>query len=320
VIELYRAVFRALEPYLFRGPGEFDPSTRGVYSSASSLPVPSPSTVAGALATTYEYVDTKSMDWDRAYSMILKAKVRGPYLRVGSVIYVEDRVDEVFIQLSDIKKYSHFKKRRLSGEEDSEKKVEEICSVFDPKKMMMTGIGLMTRTEMRKIADEEKGLIYTTTLIDYLFDPKFTDVTIELDIISKKIEVRRYLVRLGGEGKGSLLEISKADDYICKIPEIANLLYVLSPILYETGSDFVEQLKSEISDAGDMEICGKIGLLGAGYSNVRRRRKPIYQALLPGSVILLEKNIEGRKIYEEGVGIGKELGFGSVIPVEGDEG
>jgi CRISPR-associated protein Cmr3 len=178
----------------------------------------------------------------------------------------------------------------------------------------------MTRTEMRKIADEEKGLIYTTTLIDYLFDPKFTDVTIELDIISKKIEVGRYLVRLGGEGKGSLLEISKADDYICKIPEIANLLYVLSPILYETGSDFVEQLKSEISDAGDMEICGKIGLLGAGYSNVRRKRKPIYQALLPGSVILLEKNIEGRKIYEEGVGIGKELGFGSVIPVGGDEG
>ncbi|RSN77161.1 hypothetical protein [Candidatus Methanodesulfokora washburnensis] len=324
---MYRAVFRVLEPYLFRGPGEFDPSTRGVYSSASSFLVPSPSTVAGALATTFGYVETGFMEWDEAYSAVLGAKIRGPYLRRG-LLYVENRINEnrineKFIRLDDVQKYCYLVKEQVCGGGKDIKKMEEISrSGFSPRKLMITGIGLMTRADMRKIADEEKGLIYTASFIDYFSDTKISNITIEFDIISGKMRTGSYAVRLGGEGRASLLEISESEGYICRIPERADLLYVLSPVLYETGAEFIGQLKAELGkmgDVGSVEVFGKIDLLGAGYSEVKRRRKPIYQALLPGSVIILEKSVDGSRIYEEGIGVGKELGFGSVIPVGGDE-
>jgi CRISPR-associated protein Cmr3 len=319
---MYRAVFRVLEPYLFRGPGEFDPSTRGVYSSAFSFLVPSPSTVAGALATTFGYVETGSMEWDEAYSAVLGAKIRGPYLRRG-LLYVENRIIEKFISLDDVQEYCYLVKEQVYGRRKEMKKMEEILrSGFSPRKLMITGIGLMTRADMRKIADEERGLIYTASFIDYFSNTNISNITIEFDIISGKIRTGSYAVRLGGEGRASLLEISESEGYICRIPERADLLYVLSPVLYETGAEFIEQLKAELGkmgDVGSVKVFGKIDLLGAGYSEVKRRRKPIYQALLPGSVIILEKGVDGSRIYEEGIGVGKELGFGSVIPVGGGE-
>jgi CRISPR-associated protein Cmr3 len=252
------------------------------------------------------------MSWDEAYSRMLGVRMRGPYLRKGSVIYVEDRVDGKFIRLEDVEEYCSLKRDLSKG---SEEKLREILSRgFSPRVLTVTGIGLKTRREILKVADEDRGLIYTATFIDYLSDMEL-DTTIELDLVSGEIETGRYVVRLGGEGRVSLLEVSEADSYICDIPERAHLLYVLSPILYETGRYFVEILRKEI---GEAEVYGKIDLLGTGYSEIRKRRKPIYQALLPGSVIFLERGVGGREIYEKGIGVGRELGFGSVIPVGGE--
>jgi CRISPR-associated protein Cmr3 len=316
---MYRAAFKILEPYLFRGSGEFDPSTRGVYSSAYSLLVPSPSTAAGAIATVFEYIDTRSLGWDSAYSIVLRgARLRGPYLRRGSLYYVENRIDGVFLRLEDVPSYSNMKKKQLYGEIDERLEEEEKKLArrgFVPKKLTFVGIGLRTRIDMRKIADEEGGLIYTVNFIDYNRDSEI-DTAIEFDIISEKMEIGKHIVRLGGERRASLLEISKVDSCICRIPEDVNLLYVLSPVLYETGIEFTKRLREELREVGEVRVYGRIETLGAGYSEIRRKRKPIYQALLPGSVISLEKSIKGRKIYEEGIGVGKEIGFGSVIPVE----
>jgi CRISPR-associated protein Cmr3 len=318
---MHRALFRVLEPYLFRGPGEFDPSTRGVYSFAHSLLAPSPSTIAGAIATTFGYIDTSYMEWDSAYSTVLRgAKLRGPYLRRGFTYYVENRVDGVFLMLDDIPRYSDIKRKQLYGEmREKLKEGEFIKRGFIPRKLTFTGIGLKTRTEeMKKVADDVKGLIYTANFMDYISGRDANvETTIEFDIISEKMEIGKHVVRLGGEGRLSLLEILEVDRYICEIPEKANLLYVLSPILYETGIEFVGKLKEDLREAGDIKVYGKIEILGAGYSEVRKKRKPIYQALIPGSIIVLEKSVDGRRIYEEGIGIGRELGFGSVIPIMG---
>jgi CRISPR-associated protein Cmr3 len=317
---MYRALFRVLEPYLFRGPGEFDPSTRGVYSSAYSLLAPSPSTIAGAIATTFGYIDTSHMGWDSAYSMVLKGmKLRGPYLRRKSTYYVENRVNGVFLMLNDVPNYSDMRRKQLCEEMREELKEEEfIKRGFIPRTLTFTGIGLETRTEeMKKVADEVRGLIYTANFIDYLSGRDANiEITIEFDIVSEKMKTGKYVVRLGGEGRASLLEILKVDSYIYRVPEKANLLYVLSPILYETGIEFMKKLKEDLWEAGDIKVYGKIEILGVGYSEMKKKRKPIYQALIPGSVISLGKSVEGRKIYEEGIGVGKELGFGSVIPVE----
>jgi len=47
------ALFKLQEPMLFRGSMEFSPNVRGPKTIATSLILPTPSTIAGALATFY---------------------------------------------------------------------------------------------------------------------------------------------------------------------------------------------------------------------------------------------------------------------------
>jgi len=322
---IYRAKFRVLEQYLFRGPGEFDPSTRGVYSAASSTLLPSPATVAGSLATTRSYVDTEQLGWIDAYLHVLgrDIRIRGPYLRRESLL-VEDRVHKVFLKMEDVENYCLIIKDLLERDkrEGAEKKLKELAnSGFEPKRAQFVGVGLRTRKDLRKVADEEAGLIYLAEFIDYISDSNFA--TIELDLISSNVATGRYVVKFGGEGRISLLEVEKAESYAYQVPEKAKFLYTASPVLFKTGKGFVEQLKEEMSKIGvkKIKIYGRIGLLGAGYSEVKGKRKPIYQALLPGSVIILDEKVGNTgRIYEEGIGIGREIGFGTVLPVGGDGG
>ncbi|MGC9020969.1 MAG: hypothetical protein ACP5KE_07165 [Candidatus Methanodesulfokora sp.] len=321
---IYRAKFRVLEQYLFRGPGEFDPSTRGVYSAASSTLLPSPATVAGSLAVTHPYVDTESLNWVDAYLHVLgrDVRIRGPYLRRESLL-VENRVHKTFLRLEDIKNYCLIVRdlfEKGKGEE-AERKIKELVEKVKFKKVQFVGIGLRTRKDLGKVTDEEAGLIYLAEFIDYISD--FNFATIEFDLISSNVATGRYVVKFGGEGRISLLEVEKAEGYAYQVPEKAKFLYVASSVLFKTGKDFVEQLKEEMRKMGvkDIKVYGRIGLLGAGYSEVKRRRKPIYQALLPGSVIILGEEVgNAMKIYEEGIGVGREIGFGTVLPIGGGEG
>lgn len=317
---------------MFRGPGEFDPSTRGVYSAASSTLSPSPATTAGSIATTRPYLDTRQFSWIDSYLSVLgrETRIRGPYLRRES-LFVENRVHEVFLKVEDIRKYCLLVENLFEGDK-REKAREEIMNIvkdknrgFRPEKIQTVGIGLKTRKGLGKIADEEAGLIYLANFIDYivLWQDRLDFASIELDLISSDAVAGRYAVKLGGEGRISLLEIEKADSYAYHVPESSKFLYVASPLLLRTGKDVIGQIKEEMSKMGvkNVKIYGRVGLLGAGYSEIRRRRKPIYQALLPGSVIILDREIgDSRKIYEEGIGIGREIGFGTVLPVGGGEG
>ena len=63
-----------------------------------------------------------------------------------------------------------------------------------------------------------------------------------------------------------------------------------------------------------VEICGSIDIVGGGGL---ARGRLIYQALVPGSVIFIDEGrVNSREIYEKGSGIGKEIGYGTIIPVE----
>jgi len=46
-----------------------------------------------------------------------------------------------------------------------------------------------------------------------------------------------------------------------------------------------------------------------------KKRKPIYQALIPGSLIFLSNEKDGRELYRGGLGFAKEMGYGTVMPL-----
>jgi len=128
----------------------------------------------------------------------------------------------------------------------------------------------------------------------------------------------KYYIKLCGEGR--VVELIVDESRISMIEELkigdhANALYVASHLLYETGRNIKNAIENEIGRS--VEIYGSVDIVGVGYSLARKRRKPIYQALTPGSVIFInEGSINSKEIYEKGLGIGKEIGYGTIIPVE----
>ena len=103
---------RIVEPMMFRGPGEFDPSSRGLQSSAKSLLLPSPSTISGLLATIIlhkKYIPPKTLrtdDWVKEYLKILgdNFNLRGVFLFANGKEYLEDRINNKLITLEDAKR------------------------------------------------------------------------------------------------------------------------------------------------------------------------------------------------------------------------
>jgi len=185
---------------------------------------------------------------------------------------------------------------------------------ISPKIQERIGIGLKMRKENIKVVDEDKGLIYSAQYIDYSFGEHLLIEAYYEIIGESKVKTGSYHTRLGGEGRVCEITIKEGGiEELLKISETANVLYVASPILYDTGKDIFESIRSEIDT--NVKIYGKVNLLGAGYSLLNNKRKPIYQALVPGSLIFLGEEKNGGELYRNGLGFAKEIGYGTVIPL-----
>jgi len=146
--------------------------------------------------------------------------------------------------------------------------------------------------------------------------------------------IQPLVSRIGGEGGMAYIEVSDGGFEM----DLGRWegewlgLYVLSPVLIPTDNETISYLSSELSNTlnitmnrQDMYVVGETTLLSAGYA-IRREvnrygtRRPIYKALMPGSLIYI-RNKKGRiepnlteKLIWEGIGMGREVGFGSIIP------
>jgi len=322
--------FKIFQAMMFRRAGEFDPSSRGVYSRASSFIVPTPSTLAGALASLYAFSYSKAEGWVEEYKMALDNPMfKGPFLKVNNLWYFDCSLEQLLISQHNLYEYiqniSEIMKARNSREirklnERKEELVKKIRSKNIFKMQERIGIGLKVRENDSKTVDEEKGKIYNAEYIEYGdFKNKNNVVEIYLDVINPgNLRVGRYYIRLGGEGRVVELTVDESKMSMIeelKISDYANTLYVASHLLYETGKSIKDAIEIEIGQ--NVEIYGNVDIVGVGYSLARERRKPIYQALVPGSVIFInEGKVNSREIYEKGLGIGKEIGYGTIIPVE----
>jgi len=80
-----------------------------------------------------------------------------------------------------------------------------------------------------------------------------------------------------------------------------------------------EQLNMPTLKADSIKIEGTIGILG-GFSLAKPARKPIYASLQPGSIIELTRSApyttqEYHELYTEGLGLFRNIGYGTVIPI-----
>jgi len=321
------AKFRILGSMFFRGPGEFDPSSRGVYSMGRSFILPTPSTIAGVFATLFGSNFSPSQDWLSEYRNTLgNITIRGPFVQIinkdkskNSDIYLDFSLRNKLISYNALEDYANKIKRIITENNYAvkEKILDELDEelknkAISPKLQERIGIGLKVRKDNIKVVEE--SLIYSVQYVDYSFgDYLMTEIYYEI-IGDSDIKVGSYNAKLGGEGRVCHLIIEEDDiKKLLKIDEKANVLYVTSPILYDTGKDILEIIKSELSS--EIEVYGKVTLLGAGYSLLNKKRKPIYQALIPGSLIFLSTEKNGRELYRSGLGFAKEIGYGTVIPL-----
>ena len=311
----------------FRGPGEFDPSSRGVYSMGRSFILPTPSTIAGVFATLFGSNFSPSQDWLSEYRNTLgNITIRGPFVQIinkdkskNSDIYLDFSLRNKLISYNALEDYANKIKRIITENNYAvkEKILDELDEelknkAISPKLQERIGIGLKVRKDNIKVVEE--SLIYSVQYVDYSFgDYLMTEIYYEI-IGDSDIKVGSYNAKLGGEGRVCQLIIEEDDiEKLLKIDEKANVLYVASPVLYDTGKDILEIIKSELSS--EIEVYGKVTLLGAGYSLLNKKRKPIYQALIPGSLIFLSTEKNGRELYRSGLGFAKEIGYGTVIPL-----
>ncbi|MGQ9514590.1 MAG: type III-B CRISPR module-associated Cmr3 family protein [Thermoproteota archaeon] len=341
--------FRILEPMMFRKPGEFDPASRGVYSSALSFSLPTPSTFAGAIATLIltqnPNISPSGSTWEDEYRSVLgNAEFRGPYLLKNGDLFVAH--GEKGFRLWDLPELvkSYWSMIRMRRETYDEVKKWMMQSEALDKQLKdrlhalgkfqeRTSVGLMKRTIGIKVADEERGLLYTSSYIDYTTSIKDVGrAEICIDAKNIQFELKDWkAIRLGGEGRisvllkgeGTIFNSIKDQIWEKSIVRGPTALYLASPALFKCRlyKDLIEVIReklNKLSKVNFINIVGSTAILGAGFSLSRGRRKPIYLALEPGSIVLtdFQENCSLEEIYWHSLSeVGGQAGYGTVVPV-----
>lgn len=349
-MEIALARIKLLEPLMLRGPGEFDPSSRGVYSYASSLYLPRPSTVVGSLITHLYPQSQASMfqsfkDLLDFYSKVLDRlsirAIRGFHIYDGRsdryyIPLVMDRkrsvlVDCDLVESLDAKLLESLVSCTSSGH-CLESVVEELKllnerlrkNVLEPKVQERVGIALKTRFNVESSKTVREGYIYTAKYVSYV-DPA---LEIRFNIVLNNSNVWEYptllgrelAVKLGGEQRVAKIRIDGRDKITEKLKELTMKEYEY----------YLLTTPAPINPEDEKRLHGYIGrrdLIGLGYSLALKKRKPLYPALLEGTIVKVRKMkpdegtlhygiyaILGLHEHYEYRTLGR-IGYGTVIPI-----
>lgn len=335
--------FKPMEPMMFRGPGEFSPVARGPQAYATSLPLPTPSTVSGCLAAAMEKRPVASTtSWSSAVEEALGLKekgfLRGPYLMINNDIYLQ-YLDKL-VNSESLKMLRRIELREAFSEG---KFLDDLLNPLRVERIPRVGIGL----KEEKVVDSEHGLMYLANFVDYEATFKTTDTWVAIetyDFDAKDLSGK--VVRLGGEGKLAQLDVidekkaklwSFVEDFLRNPSDIA-YLYLLAHAFIQKVSSGLEKVKSgtylwpgitkQVNDfvnavtngtANIEYIVGKTALLGAGYDLSRHVKKPMYVALEPGSILKVHLKASSKTLvdlYRNSLSfVGGRLGYGTFIPI-----
>jgi CRISPR type III-B/RAMP module-associated protein Cmr3 len=348
-------LFRTIEPMMFRGASEFSPASRGPQTGAWSRPLPPPSTITGALATLILQCENRPPPrgdpsaWYEEVIGIFGGKgstaLRGPYLINGEgIIYVQYK-DEVLGLDELVKSLSKGEFLEASKELNKATKKFELGHVHT--------VGIRLSDARKAVGKNERGLLYSMTMIDYgkIGEQKNVGCSIITEVLKASDPLEKALgtpkiIRLGGEERlvGVMAkELQPVAEFVRTASRGAKKLrlYVASPMLFEASPTLISKefetlgstvfvrpsLREKVKDylneigveAASIKIAGSLGVLG-GFSIAKPVRKPVYVALHPGSVIEVSRDSpydqeERYKVYSNGLGLFRDLGYGTVIPI-----
>lgn len=351
--EAVSAIFRIVEPMIFRGSGEFDPSVRGTYSRAISLAVPSPSTVAGTIATycisELGIPAPSSGGWLDRYISVLGGDVgvRGPLIRLKNELMVEDRLSRGLLTMEKVMQKCVKEWKRLRQKPNSLNELDEYLKREQPEKNRKKDLSIKEEKDVRvgvrlearegtarKSAKE--GFLYSAEYIDYTGakskEERETSIEIIAEIRGKLVKslssARGLPVKFGGEGRVAHLSFVSGEKILDEIRgwfwgdrerhDGLLALYLATPALFK-GGERVEECIKRWAGGMNYEFVGLSGestVLGTGFIISEEKRKPIYTSLSPGSIIFLKGGFDLLKIYrDEGLGEASMLGYGTHIPI-----
>ncbi|MEM2757055.1 MAG: type III-B CRISPR module-associated Cmr3 family protein [Sulfolobales archaeon] len=349
-MEIALARVKFLEPLMLRGAGEFDPSSRGVYSYASSLYLPRPSTIVGSLIThlypqsqvsTFQSFEDLLDFYGKALDYLGIKAIRGFHVYNGKndkycVPLVMDRKGSVLVDYDLVRSLNVNLLESLVGctssSQCSEGIVEELklfkeglrWSVLEPKVQERVGIALRTRLDVESSKMVREGYIYTAKYVSYV-DPV---LEIRFNIVLNNSNVGGYptllgrdlAVKLGGEQRIAKIRVEGRDKITEKLKELTT----------KEHEYYLLTTPAPINPGDEKRLHGYIGrrdLIGLGYSLALKKRKPLYPVLLEGTIVKVRKikpdegtlhygiyAILGLHEHHEYRTLGR-IGYGTVIPV-----
>jgi CRISPR-associated protein Cmr3 len=308
--EILTLRIKPLEPLMLRRSGEFDPSSRGVYTYAYSLSVPMPSTVIGmliSLLAPYTGIDMRNVSsWSNLlnlYSRVLRslgiAMIRGPYiyhgadddicmpLRIGKELtltsytfvasLLSDAEDLIMRTLNEgFEKLSTDELRKLVDLPKKVKRYAEEARALEIYESWRVGIALVTRSGSGAKTVRE-GYIYTA-----VFTSLPMDAEVRFKIVAERSDWVDHLPKvatLGGEQRVVKLEVSRDRDRFDEA--VGSTLQSSSPALAVLLSPM------PLPENASVRYLGLEDVIGLGFSLAKQRRKPLYRSLLEGSILLL---------------------------------
>ncbi|AWR98117.1 hypothetical protein DFR86_11610 [Acidianus sulfidivorans JP7] len=278
-------LIKPLNPVMFRWGGEYSPLLTGPMNKGMSEPLPLPSTIAGFLYWINKHYSTSTLvnlDIEEDYKTISSVvEIWGP------LFYVKGKDKEYFLT------HKYPRELYILGLKDESNSAK---SKIEPVYISKIGIGM--RME-KKTAHTDKGLIYTAEFVDYyatakkLVNKKLVNEVEEYGIlVETNINVNPGYYPFGGEGR--IVEVKVLDNV--NLPKESKSI-VLSPIIMKGDkkdlilADDVKELDVEDNVKLGNIVDGpvRLALIGLGFNVKAKVKRPIYLAIMPGSIIKSDK-------------------------------
>jgi len=284
-VVIKKVVIKPLEPLMFRSQGEFEPLITGSHTSAQSLIIPRPSTIAGMLGYIKFNDGNITGDWLATLTQQLgDVKIYGTLVESNESYFYPLRMGNLFA-LIDSNTLCSLPKIFESTDESYEKWEKEIYDIFYGEKNKLfelinfqdrVGISLDRQKKMVK-----EHYLYTARYLSFKKEVNYVIfVEGDLDLKGTGSKTNETVVNFGGEGR--IVKIEVQDYYDVRAKDLSGDYYLaLSPILIP------DCVIDDILEDG-LIVMGKVDKISLGFDIARHRRKEMLTAILEGSVIKKE--------------------------------
>jgi len=292
-----KVVIKPLEPLMLRSQGEFEPLITGSHTSAQSLIIPRPSTIAGMLGYIKFNDGNIKEDWLTTLTQQLEdVNIYGTLVESNESYFYPLRMGNLFALIDNNTLCSLPKIFKSTGE-SYEKWEKEIYDIFySEKNKLFELINFQDRVgisldRQKKIVKEH--YLYTARYLSFKKEVNYV-IFVEgnLNLKGDDGKTNEIVVNFGGEGRVVKIEVQDYCDVRAK--DLSGDYYLaLSPILIP---DCI--IDDTLED--DLIVMGKVDKISLGFDIAHHRRKEMLTAILEGSVIkkdLVEKYNDLAKKY-----------------------